>query len=115
MTKGGYLIRDGGYLRCKVLHCAGRDSSDPDFIERRRRMESVRKNIECYFGCLKQQFKILKIPNLIHKKSNIDNMMFTIVAIQNMMLDYSWVQQETTSWSVQLKWENVNISGGAES
>ena len=42
-------------------------------------------------------------------------MMFTIVAIQNMMLDYSWAQEEMTSWSVQLKWERANVSAGADS
>ena len=41
MTKGAYLIVDGGYLRWKVLQCASRDCSDPDFIEWRRILESV--------------------------------------------------------------------------
>ena len=53
MKKGAFLIVDGGYLRWKVLQCGTRDCSDPYFIEWRRRMESVRKDIECYFGRLK--------------------------------------------------------------
>ena len=68
-------------------------------------MEPVRKDIECYFGCLKQRFKVLRIPNLLTDKTQIDNMMFTIVAIQNMLLDYALVAEEIRSWSVQLKWQ----------
>ena len=65
-------------------------------------MESVRKDIEFYFGRLKQRFKILRIPNLMRTKKNIDDMMFTIVSIQNMLLDYSTAAQIHKSWTVQL-------------
>ena len=50
-------------------------------------MESVRKDIECYFGRLKQRFKMLRIPSHMRTKKKIDDIMFTIVAIQNMLLD----------------------------
>ena len=74
-------------------------------------MESVRKDIECYFGCLKQRFKMLRIPNLLKDKRQIDNMMFTIVAIQNMVLTYSLAAEEIRSWSVQLKWQYSDPQG----
>jgi len=80
LSRGAYLIVNGSYLRWKVLQCGLRDYSDPNYVEWRRRMESVRKDIECYFGRLKQRFKILRIPNLILKKEKNDNMMFTLVA-----------------------------------
>ena len=73
-------------------------------------MESVRKDIECYFGCLKQKFNILRIPNLIKKRKKIYNMMFTLVAIQNMLLDYSIVNEEMTSWGIQLKWQKIDFT-----
>jgi len=88
MMTGAYLIVDGGYLRWKCLQCGLRTSSDDDYVEWRMKLESIRKDIECYFGRLKQRFKILRIPNLMRTKDKIDNMMFTIVAIQNMLLDY---------------------------
>ena len=66
-----------------------------------RTMELGRKDIECYFGWLKQWFKILRIPNLMREKKNND-MMFTIVAIQNMLLDYSTAAQRHTSRKVKL-------------
>ena len=111
MAQGAYLIVDGGYLRWLVLMCGLRDNSDPDYVEWRRKMESVRKDIECFFGRLKQRFKILRIPMLLTNKQHIDNMMFTIVAIQNMLLDYSIASEEITSWGVQLKWQKVDFTG----
>ena len=95
------MIVDGGYLRWKV---GLRDFCDPEYVEWRRIMESVRKDIECYFGRLKQRFKILRIPNLRKKKEKIDNMMLTLVAIQNMLLDYSIANEEMTSCEIPLKW-----------
>ena len=71
-------------------------------------MESVRKDIKCYFGRLKQRFKVLRTPNLLKDKVKIDNMMFSIVAIQNMLLDYKVAAEEMQSWSVQFKWQSCD-------
>ena len=79
-TTGAYLIVDGGYLRWKCLQCGLKHSSDEDYVLWRRRMESVRKDIECYFGRLKQHFKVLRTPNLLKDKVKIDNMMFCKLA-----------------------------------
>ena len=43
-------------------------------------------------------------------KKIIDDMMFTIVAIQNMLLDYSITAQLHTSWTVQLDWQKVDMN-----
>ena len=37
-------------------------------------------------------------------------MMFTIVAIQNMLLDYTSTSQLHTSWTVQLDWQKVDMN-----
>jgi len=74
------------------------------------KMESVRKDIKCYFGRLKQRFKILRIPNLMKTKQKIDDMMFTIVAIQNMLLDYTIAAEYHTLWQVQLRWQKANFN-----
>ena len=107
-TKGAYLIVDGGYLRWKCLQCGLNSSSDENYVEWRRKMESVQKDIECYFGRLKQRFKVLKTPIMIRNKERIDNMMFALVAIQNMILDYSIAAEEITSWEVQLNWQKIS-------
>ena len=74
-------------------------------------MESVRKDIECYFGRLKQRFKVFRIPNQLKIKNQIDDMMFTIVAIQNMTLDYKLAAEENRSWTVQHKWQYCDPRG----
>lgn len=108
-TTGAYLIVDGGYLRWKCLQCGLKHSSDEDYVLWRRRMESVRKDIECYFGRLKQRFKALRTPNLLKDKVKIDNMMFSIVAVQNMILEYTIAAEEMRSWSVQFKWQSCDL------
>ena len=80
-TKGVYLIVDGGYLRWKCLQCGLKHSSDEDYVLWRQRMESLRKDIQCYFGHLKQRFRVLRTPNLLTDKVKIHNMMFSVVAI----------------------------------
>ena len=67
-TKGACLIVDGGYLRWKCLQCALKMISDDDCVLWRRKMESVRKDIECYFGPMKQSFRMLRVLNLLKDK-----------------------------------------------
>ena len=69
MEKGVYIIVDGGYLKWEVLQCGLKSSSEPGYGEWRTIMESVRKDTECYFGRLKQRFRVLKVPNNFRKKS----------------------------------------------
>ena len=74
-------------------------------------MESIRKYIECFFGRLKQRFKILRTPILLRNKTDIDNMVFAIVAIQNMIQDHKVVAEEISSWEVQHNWMKVDTPG----
>ena len=112
MTQGEFLIFDGGYLRWQVLKCGLRDSSAPGYVEWRRKMESVRKDMELYFGRLKKRLKILKTPNLLKKKKNIYDMMFIILSIQKMILYYSISCEQVSSWGVQIKWQKVDFTEG---
>ena len=41
--------------------------------------------------------------------------MFTLVAIQNMLLDYSIANEEMTSWRIQLKWQRIDYMVGTNS
>ena len=38
--------------------------------------------------------------------------MFTLVAIQNKLLDYSIANEEMTSWGIQLKWQKIDFTEG---
>ena len=43
-------------------------------------------------------------------KQKIDDMMFTIVAIQNMLLDYTIAAENHTLWEFQLRWQKMNFN-----
>ncbi|CAM9564421.1 unnamed protein product [Discosporangium mesarthrocarpum] len=59
-------------------------------LKRRKRLECVRKDVECFFGILKDRFRVLTVPltfwapnaNSIEK---IDNIFFVCCILQNML------------------------------
>ena len=62
-------------------------------------IESMRKDIECTFGSLKQRFHVLKHGIRLHKIANSDKVWSTCVSLHNMLLfidglDKGW--EETT-------------------
>ena len=83
--KGVYCIVDGGYHRWASTMSASRLLVEENFVLWRKRMESVRKDIEDIFGVLKGRFRVLKLPILLHKKEQIDNMVFTCIGLHNML------------------------------
>jgi len=111
-TEGAYLIVDGGYLRWKCLQCGLKSHSDEKYVKWRKKLESVRKDIECFFGRLKQRFKILKIPNLLQDKTKIDNLVFALFAIQNMIMDHKIARDEMSNWTIQWKWQELRSDNG---
>ena len=111
-SQGAYLIVDGGFLRWKCLQCGLKTLSEEKYMKWRKKLEFVRKDIECFFGWLKQRFKILKIPNLLQDKTKIDNMVFALFAIQNMIMDHKIAQEEMSNWSVQWKWQEMPSVNG---
>ncbi|CAN0462809.1 unnamed protein product, partial [Ectocarpus sp. 12 AP-2014] len=48
-------------------------------------LESVRKDVECFFGILKGRFRILKLGILFQDKNVIDNLFFTCCTLHNML------------------------------
>lgn len=60
--KGFYLICDGGYHMWRCLQFPLKYAQDIWARRWSKRLESVRKDVECAFGILKQRFRILKIP-----------------------------------------------------
>ena len=64
-VNGLYLICDGGYHQWRCLQFPLKYASDIWARRWSKRMESVRKDVECSFGILKQRFRILKVPFLL--------------------------------------------------
>jgi len=104
MSKGAYLIIDPGYHKWAATQAASKISSDPDYVLWRTQMEAVRKDIECFFGRLKNRFRVLKTPLTFHKKRDIDNLVFTCIGLQNILHDWDKESGEITSWEVDADW-----------
>ena len=58
------------------------NADDTDFS---KHLESVRKDVECFFGILKGRFRILKLPILFRSRERIDNAFFTCCILHNML------------------------------
>ena len=52
-------------------------------------LESVRKDVQCAFGCGKQRFRCLRLPFLFKRRKDIENIFITCCScmLHNMMLD----------------------------
>lgn len=78
--------------------------SMPNELERlfSKRLESVRKDVECTFGVLKNRFRILKVPLLCcgkHGQDKVDNIFYTCCMLHNMLLEHDGLIDWETDWS----------------
>ncbi|CAM9738673.1 unnamed protein product [Discosporangium mesarthrocarpum] len=74
-------------------------------LKRSKRLESVRKDVECFFGRLKGLFRILKMlltfwPSSENSRDNIDNIFFVCCILENKPLAYDGlcVLESGTDW-----------------
>lgn len=104
--KGAWLLIDGGYHKWAVTQAASKMRSDPDYVAWRKQMESVRKDIECFFGRMKARWRMLKTPISFHDKDHVDNAFFTCVGLQNIIHDWdkSAGQSGLATWEVGVDW-----------
>jgi len=93
----GYCISDGGLPR----HTLYMDPTNYDFSWMQRVfcewLESVRKDIECVFGQLKQRFKRLATSNISQDLKDVEYCFKACCAVHNMMLKYNG-PGKVTNW-----------------
>ncbi|CAB1116194.1 unnamed protein product [Ectocarpus sp. CCAP 1310/34] len=58
-----------------------------------KRLESVRKDVECFFGILKGRFRILKLAMAYPEQERIDNVFFTCCILHNMLHTFDGMDQ----------------------
>jgi hypothetical protein len=85
--QGAYLLVDQGYHRWRALQCPLPYKTAHGYKKDwSRRLESVRKDVECCFGRLKGRFRILKLPMMYWYKVEVDNVMITCCILHNILL-----------------------------
>ena len=80
-----YVIVDGGYLDWFVTMRGYGVSSEPEKYKFFDWVASVRKDVECFFGILKQRFRFFKNPITLRKKTQIDDAFVVACIIHNMI------------------------------
>lgn len=89
IEKGLYLLVDGGYHKWRIMQCPLKHTVEEDKSRWSEFAESVRKDVECSFGILKKRFQFLKNAITWHRKSDIDNAVFSCVILHNMLHEFN--------------------------
>ena len=85
--KGAWVVSDNGYTKWSILTPPFKSTccrAEKRFSEW---LESIRKDIECTFGMLKQRFRMLKAGTRVHNINLIDNVFVTCCASHNRLLE----------------------------
>lgn len=88
INRGLYLIVDGGYVDCRCLQRPCPASLDPAELAWSDHLESIRKDVECFFGILKQRFRIISQSCLLRNMEHMLQTFKACCAIHNMILDF---------------------------
>ena len=64
-----------------------------------KRLESVRKDVECFFGMQKSRFRIHKLAMAYQKQERTDNVFFTCCILHNMLHTFDGMDKlGDTNW-----------------
>ncbi|CAM9168548.1 unnamed protein product, partial [Discosporangium mesarthrocarpum] len=75
--KGTHIIVDGGYHKWRCTISPFKASIIGTQAKSSERLESVRKDVECFFGRTKGHWRILQLPLQYWHKNRIDNIFFS--------------------------------------
>lgn len=106
-----YVIADGGYLNWRSIMCGYPPTTDRNKYKFTDWVASVRKDVECFFGILKQRFRWFKCPIRLQNKEDIDNAFITACIIHNMILKHDGLNK---LWENKVNWKNINPLGEEE-
>jgi hypothetical protein len=83
VVKGGYCICDNGYIRWPTMMAPSKVAISDEDYNWSEMLESLRKDIECLFGQMKQEFAILKYGSRFNSLDLMDDIFLTCCAIHN--------------------------------
>ena len=87
-ARGPFVICDNGYHRWRILQTAPKFSSDRYVLGWAKRMESVRKDVECTFGIMKKRFRELRLPSEFVSAKTVTHTFKTCCHLHNRLLKY---------------------------
>ena len=85
---GVYALVDNGYLQWRCLQAPLKHAAGDDGALWSKRLESVRKGVECTFGILKRRFRILRQAFQLRDPEAINDIFTSCCALHNMLLQY---------------------------
>lgn len=100
------------YVQWKILIEPTKQPLTPDDIRFSKWLESVRKDVECFFGILKARFRILKLAMVYQSQKTIDYVFFTCCILHNMLHTYDGMDglEPDVNWAgsaeLQATWEH---------
>lgn len=89
--KGLYLLSDNGYHPWRCLQYPSKILSNNEVLlysDWSSRLESIRKDVECFFGILKRRWKILQYGVRTKLMKSVDNLLYACCAFHNMLLEW---------------------------
>lgn len=89
-VKGAWILCDGGYHRWIRTMAGWKQDEAPSLMLARcgKRMESIRKDSECTYGIIKKRHRILKVPSLLHRSQDIDNVFRMCCILHNWIMTF---------------------------
>ena len=96
--RGPYLITD----KWRIMQCPIKFCTNQSELRWSSRLESVRKDVECYFDRLKARFRILQSNILFHHQHKVDNVFVASSILHNMNLVHDGLD---IAWKDPANWE----------
>ena len=88
---GLYLLSDNGYHKWRCLQCPQKlplNAANMNNAAWTEMAESLRKDVECFFGALTLRFEILNSEIRLHNEKAIDYVFLTCCALHNQLLEW---------------------------
>jgi hypothetical protein len=107
-----YVIVDGGYIDSPSMMSGFPGvHSDPVKYKFNDWLASVRKDVECFFGILKNRFRFFKNPINLHSDVDVNNAFHVACMLHNMILTYDGLD---VLWENDVNWGTLNPADGDE-
>lgn len=104
LCRGGYLMADNGYLKNAIFICPWKTPTCQEELYWSEWAESVRKDVECFFGVLKARWWYLRNGIRYHSADTIQNAFKCAAIFHNMLLSYDGLLNGNDEGM----WENLN-------